>query len=123
MIVTGNIQTLTGRIPVEQLKAGDIVIDNFHCPRTVYSVNPVKAELSLEFNGNPKLSVTEGTNVQTVYGAIKAEENSHAAVVGFNNARYDESFTSKTCDVAYEVKVKDADYIYVDNYAIEVIRC
>nr|DAE40610.1 MAG TPA: hypothetical protein [Caudoviricetes sp.] len=123
MIVTGNVQGIIKRIPIQKLKKGDVVIDLYHCPRKVESVTETTITASLQFNRNPNLSITEGTKVFTLYGEREARNGDSITVQMLNGTDYGETLKEKTCKKGYEVKVKGASYIYVNGYPIGVEKC
>lgn len=122
MIISGNIQTLMGPVPIKNIKAGDLVIGTNHVPCEVKEVRTEKVSKALSFTWNPALKVSEGTKVQTVYGMKEA--GGTLLMRATNGADIPETIKEKDGTfMAYELIVQNCRTVMVSGYGVEVTSC
>lgn len=122
MIISGNVQTLMGPVPVKNIKAGDMVIGTNHVPCEVKAVKTEEVKKALVFTWNPVLKVSGGSRVETVYGMKGASGNllmkaTNGADIPETVKEEDGAFT------AYELLVENCKAVMVSGYGVEVTPC
>lgn len=122
MIISGNIQTLMGPVPIKNIKAGDRVIGTNNVPCEVKAVKTEKVSKALVFTWNPALKVSEGSRVQTVYGMKEATGT--LLMKATNGADIPETVKEEDGTfLAYELIVKNCKAVMVSGYGVEVTSC
>lgn len=74
MIIQGSILTDQGPIDIENLKAGDKVLDQMHRACVVTKIEKKNVVQGFSFIKNPRLMIAEGTILKTVHGDLKVED-------------------------------------------------
>lgn len=123
MIIKGNVQSLIKTIPIEELKEGDIVIDNHKRPRKVESVEKVPVSSGLAFEGWTKPLFSKESRLLSIYGEVEAKDGEVITIRLLSGNDLSSTITSASAVDAYKVTVHDADFIYVDGIPLEVERC
>lgn len=122
MIISGNVQTLMGPVPVKNIKAGDMVIGTNHVPCEVKAVNSEEVSKALVFAWNPALRISEGSRVQTVYGMKEADGT--LLMKATNGADIPETVKEEDGTfMAYELVVQNCKSVMVSGYGVEVTPC
>lgn len=122
MIISGNVQTLMGPVPIKNIKAGDMVIGTSHVPCEVKAVKTEEVKKALVFTWNPALKVSGGTQVQTVYGMKQAGGN--LLMKATNGADIPEALKEEEGTyTAYELIIQNCKAVMVSGYGVEVTVC
>lgn len=122
LIVKGNVETRTGPVAIENLKVGDLVVDQRHRTRQVLSITKLETERTMAFARNSSLKVSADALLYTLYGERTASDLTKDNVVYMQqpNARIVKDyihFAEEKCE-GYAITVKDGSSIVVDGYCI-----
>lgn len=74
MIIQGLILTDKGPVDIKELKPGDKVLNQLHRAFAVKEIQNKSVSVAYTFGKNPKLIVSKGAILKTVYGNKKVAE-------------------------------------------------
>lgn len=121
MIIKGNVQTMEGPVPIEEIAVGVTVITGGHVPAKVIDVKTRAAKAALRFKLNPSLTVEEGAGILTAYGIKPAKEGSVMMRKASGGIVPDELIVVKADNenTGYGIVLADTRTVLVNGYGVE----
>ena len=104
MIIQGLILTDKGPVDIKELKPGDKVLNQLHRAFAVKEIQNKSVSVAYTFGKNPKLIVSKGAILKTVYGNKKVAEAEKTV------GKY----------ITYEIKAEGCDSIFAGNYCFKL---
>lgn len=122
LIIKGNVETRTGPVAIENLKVGDLVVDQRHRTRQVLSITELETERVMNFSRNTNLKISADALLYTLYGERTSGDLAKDNMVYMQqpNARIVKDYVhiaEEKCK-GYAITVKDGSSIVVDGYCI-----
>lgn len=123
MIIQGLILTDKGPVDIKELKPGDKVLNQLHRAFAVKEIQNKSVSVAYTFGKNPKLIVSKGAILKTVYGNKKvAEAEKTSFYMAQPNMRMVKDKAEKTVGkyITYEIKAEGCDSIFAENYCFKL---
>lgn len=127
IIIKGRISTTEGPVPVEELKAGMLVIDRGHRMREVVSVTAKTVPGTVRFKRSGT-EVSMDALINSVYGPrgflskgiVKKATNPMRISGEGDRVLVDEFSVGKASKTGYEIVLKDSRTLFVDGYSFDI---
>lgn len=120
VIINGNVWTLYGPVPVQDLKVGDKVLDRKPSVREVLDIQLVSVDKALKFEDH-SFAVSADTEVYTAFGPKKVTENTALL------ARREDfsvmpvkAYIEDVDAIGYKLVIKDGSDLYVNGYNMQL---
>ena len=120
VVISGNVWTFNGPIPVEELKIGDRVLDRKPSVREIVDIQLVSVNKALKFE-NHSFAVSADTEVYTAFGPRKITENTSLLVRREDFSVMPVKAYLEDVDViGYKLVIKDGSDLYVNGYNMQL---
>ncbi|MBR2881523.1 MAG: hypothetical protein IKB96_04065 [Prevotella sp.] len=120
VIIKGNVWTLYGPIPVEDLKVGDRVLDRKPSVREILDIQLVPVDKALMFK-NHSFAVSADTQVYTAFGPkLITEETSLLARREDFSVMPVKAYLEDVDLMGYKLTIKDGSDLYVNGYNMQL---